>query len=219
MPICHQKKFIFLHIPRCGGTAITEAYGINNIKALHGLTKIKEQYITLQHLTLSDLIASNLVDKTILESYFIFTIIRDPFKRMVSDYFWQRRHDRSGEFGNLNFMQYLDLAEHVLQNGLYFEKPHYDHFRPMTSYCVENDALVVDEILLLENLSHEMTRLQPQLGSIKLTQINSSTDSHNLLNTQENIARVEELYQADRYLYESVVNINLNKQPTLLVAE
>ena len=61
-------------------------------------------------------------------------------------------------FASISFAQYLQTAERIMKEGLYFKKRHYDHFRPMTTYCVQGDKLLVDEILLLADIDNELKK-------------------------------------------------------------
>lgn len=81
MPISRKHKMIFIHIPKTGGTSITCGLGIEPVKEnLHGteyshLTadKIKEAYPVLW------------------KQFFKFTIVRNPFDRMVSEWAYQKK--------------------------------------------------------------------------------------------------------------------------------
>ena len=97
----------------------------------------------------------------------------------------------------------FDFAESVVKNQRYFEKVHFDHFRPMVSYCLNGGELVVDDILLLENIDIELKRIQPLIGVVDLPRINASP-SYQHLSTRENIDRVRILYEEDWLLYERI---------------
>ena len=110
MPICHDRKFIFFRIPRCGGTSFESFFELTDQASLYGVEQQGSRTLTLQHLTAVDLIQEGLVDNDTLQRYFKFTVIRDPFDRMASDFYWQQKHDVHGEFAHLDFFGYLEVA-------------------------------------------------------------------------------------------------------------
>jgi len=148
------------------------------------------------------------VDDDIFHSYFKFTIIRDPFDRLVSDYLWQKRYDRHGESHDLSFMAYLDKAEQIIEEGRYFEKIHYDHFRPMIEYCFSDGQLMVDDILLLHNLDQGLVRIRDRIGSVQLPRTNTSRGEIPLLDNQENRSRVYDIYAHDKQFFDRIQGID-----------
>lgn len=209
MPICHERQFIFFHIPRCGGTSLEVSLDLMSRDKLHGVCAVGQKILTLQHLPAPDLLAFGLVDDDIIRTYFKFTVIRDPFERMASDYVWQKRHDRHHEFGNLGFTEYLTVAERIVREDRFYEKVHYDHFRPMVDYCVHNGEMLVDEVLTLEHIGRGLSKLEDRLGKFQLRYLNH-IDDYSGLRTTENIDRVYELYECDRVLYENISLISAN---------
>ncbi len=206
MPICHSRKFIFLHIPRCGGTSLEKCLGLFRRSALYGTISTPNGVLVLQHLTGQTMLESGLVDKQMYTDYFKFTVVRDPFPRMASDFLWQQRHDRHNEFRQLSFGQYLARAERIISDDLYFEKVHYEHFRPMVEYCVFEGELMLDDILLLEHLEAGLRRLEKVLGPVKPEQLNASA-TYDELDTPRNRERVYRLYEADKALHEKLVRV------------
>ena len=67
----HDKKFIFLHIPKCAGTSIGR-----ELNAKFNKDEVYEGF-KIHH---DDL------DEKILNEYFVFTIIRNPWDRLFSQY-------------------------------------------------------------------------------------------------------------------------------------
>ena len=118
--ICHHKRFVFLHIPRTGGTSIN--------KTLRPLCETPTDgnhpnpaYRT--HASLSDY-KSYLDEK--FDSYWKFTIVRNPWDRMVSLYFWglQIRNisasdpDHWKRYGDFNEWLKKRLVNLVRQQGV-----------------------------------------------------------------------------------------------------
>jgi len=203
MPVSHEKKFVYFHIPRCGGTSFQTYFNFATKSCLHGVERRAGQVLTLHHLTAPDMLRFGLLDHDTLQSYFKFTVIRDPFDRMASDFLWQKRCDRHGEYGELDFGGFLNKAERIIKEERYFEKIHYDHFRPMTDFCIQQGELLVDDILLLEDIYNELKRIREKIGDIELPKLNSSYN-YEVLRTTENIDRVYDLYACDKHLHDNV---------------
>ena len=208
MPICHKNRFIFIHIPRCAGTSIESYFRLQRLKNLYGVINSGEQSITLQHLTPLDLRQSGLVDDDTLQTYFKFTIIRDPFDRLASDYFWQQRHDVHQLFAGISFPEYLQIAAETIENGGYFDGMHMDHFRPMADYCISGETLLVDDILLLDDIENELKRIEGRIGRVEMPHENRSPNPYQHLRTQTNLDLVYEYYAMDKLLYEQVQSLS-----------
>lgn len=207
MPVCHEKKFIFLHIPKCAGTSVEDFFTLRRRDCLYGIKKQGSQFLTLHHLTGPQLINLGLLKASTARDYFKFTIIRDPFERMTSDFVWHQQYDRHGEFTGLSFASYLKRAESIIKEERYCEKLHYDHFRPMVDYCFDGNELWVDDILLLDRLASDLARLAPRLGPVNLDFINRGPDRDEL-RTRSNRRKVYELYQADKQLHDTIAALN-----------
>lgn len=213
MPICFKNKFIFFHIPRCSGTYLDTYYKFKDGNPLFGIKRMGKRILTLPHLTYEEIRNEGLIANEILDSYFRFTIIRDPFRRMVSDYIWQQNHDLHQEFKTLRFQEYLDKGERIMSEGRYFEKIHYDHFRPMSEYCYRNGMKVMDEILVLENIESDLSRIKHRINLDKMPRINSSQYDIDDFSSKKNIDRVYTLYEEDKKLHDELYNISGRSQP------
>ena len=91
--ISNKHKYIFVHVPKCGGTSIEkQLLELEGIPFPHGDTPLKhldkstgEQYLLgrgRQHFT---------IDQYPDIDYFKFTFVRNPWCRMVSEYIWRKR--------------------------------------------------------------------------------------------------------------------------------
>jgi hypothetical protein len=80
--ISHNKKFIFLHLPKTGGTSINSSLSSyckhpandSNSGAFSKHARIETMY--------------NNIGKDKFDEYFKFTIVRNPWDRILSLYFW-----------------------------------------------------------------------------------------------------------------------------------
>ena len=92
MPFCSRYNCLFIHIPRTGGTTIEKILGIHrewptlDLDVLHGALVIGEEEYQLQHLSFLE--ASQFITKA-TGSTFAFTFVRNPWDRLISEYFWQ----------------------------------------------------------------------------------------------------------------------------------
>jgi hypothetical protein len=211
MPVCHKNKFIYLHIPRCGGTSLEAHFKLLKKSNCYGVVNGFRRVTVLHHLTGQDLLESGRVSKSTYDEYFKFTVIRDPFFRLASDYVWQKKHDRHKEFGKLSFPQFIGRAEEIVQDRAFHKKQHFEHFRPMTEYCFHNGKLMVDDILLLEFLSEEIRRIRPIVGLVDLPHLNTS-GSYEELDTTHNRDLVYGLYSSDKILYDRIAAVKTSTE-------
>jgi len=73
--IIKNKKLLFIHIPRTGGTAIEDSFNVPN--------KRKNRNPPTQHNTLGQYL-----EKELVKSYFTFSFVRNPWDRLISWYLW-----------------------------------------------------------------------------------------------------------------------------------
>jgi hypothetical protein len=73
--IIKNKKLLFIHIPRTGGTSIEQSFGRPRCKeGINSLT----QHNTLKQYS----------EKEDINSYFTFSFVRNPWDRLISWYLW-----------------------------------------------------------------------------------------------------------------------------------
>lgn len=83
--INHKHKFVFIHIPKTCGRSLERHLLDQNINSDDLVDKFVDDTIINPHLTINDYI--NIYGDEIL-SYFWFCVIRNPFDRIVSEYFY-----------------------------------------------------------------------------------------------------------------------------------
>lgn len=130
MPYCDEKRVIFLHIPKTGGTTIKEMFGIKQLDDPDPTIVPSPQHLTSKQLRerLGD-------DK--FEAYYKFTFVRNPWARMVSDYFWRQQLPKKRPV--LPFGEFIRNAQRIVNSGGYYDQEFGDHFIPQTHFTVDAD--------------------------------------------------------------------------------
>ena len=104
MIISHGRRYIFVHIPKTGGSSLALALESKAMKddiligdtpkAQRRRKRVKDLQTSgrlWKHSKLVDMYGA--VDQAQIEQYFVFTLVRNPWDRMVSYYHWLRGQD------------------------------------------------------------------------------------------------------------------------------
>ena len=148
----HQKKIIFIHIPKTGGTSIENYMNIlnyNNPILKHGYGTFKN--ISFQHFTYSDY--NEFLGIHIFKNYFKFSVIRNPYTRIISEYFWVPDKLKIGYKSNKSFDYFLENVTKII-NSNKLDQKYYDHFIPQYKFiCDENGSKFVNKIFKFEDFN------------------------------------------------------------------
>ena len=102
--IDHKNKIIFAHAPKTGGTSVEKLFPEGFGPQHHPLSWFKKQR------------------PHIYKKYFKFSICRNPYDKMVSEYFWHTDdplNQFKGRFKGLSFNKFLKLFFQI--NSSFFE--------------------------------------------------------------------------------------------------
>jgi hypothetical protein len=105
--ISHKYGYIFVHVPKCGGTSfekfLFEIEGVSRPDYLGNLSKENKRKYFLDHRKNQVHCFHSEIDITLREEYFSFSIVRNPFDRVVSEYTWDP------QFKNISFLDFLNM--------------------------------------------------------------------------------------------------------------
>lgn len=144
--ISHHRKFIFLHIPKCGGTSIETAFNAwTNTYSTNYFYLGKHR----QHFLLDEI----LDEYPKCSNYFKFSFIRNPFSRIVSEYNYI--------LSNLKNLKNLSFKDFVLNLEFYLNNVAYKyHDLSLCDYLLnQEDELVVDFVGRLENFQEDFNEV------------------------------------------------------------
>lgn len=188
--IDHKRKFIFLHIPKCAGTSIGNLI-INefkyNKKELPLFKDFNYFYYDSYRIHYDNL------NKHILKNYFVFTIVRNPYNRFVSEYkyneeldiddfdyycenfekIWDKKYHKIEKLNDVPNKNYIEIANNFYNNihrisQTNFLNGSYTDYLDKTKY--------INKIIKFENLSNEIKFIYSKLGikNFKIEHHNSS---------------------------------------------
>lgn len=155
MPICHKNKLVFVHIPKAGGTTIEKALGLFGDNKI--LDKKKLFGHGSQHLSYEGILKRSELD---VSEYFSFSFTRNPWSKMVSEFFWRKRLrlERGEGFTFKNFLEMVcdfDLKDESLD-------PHYKEQHSFV-FDAKGDQLV-NFIGSMENLQRDFDFVCQEVG-------------------------------------------------------
>ena len=163
--ISHDKKCIFIHIPKCGGTSVEDVIwpkdqGRTEQDLWMGfVTRFENKYQTggLQHLLAWQV--RDEVGRDVFGAYYKFAFVRNPWDRIVSQFaYMQQRPDLMEYLGmesGTEFKSYLELIrlkDHV-------------QWSPQVRFLLDQDgSILVDRIGRLETFNEDCRQIFLALG-------------------------------------------------------
>lgn len=197
--ISDRYECIFIHIPRCAGTSVEEVvwHGVREERELWMgfVDRYHNRHQTggLQHLFARQISCE--VGEPRFSSYFKFTVVRNPFDRLVSQFaYMDRRPDLRafiGMDGHATFDEYLSLIS----------RKRHVQWEPQTSFIYDEDGkLLVDFIGRFEHLGQSMAYVFERLGlsGMELPHLNGADRApYRDYYTEELRLWVESLYERD----------------------
>lgn len=197
MPICHGRKFIFIHIPKNAGSTVEVSLGIYKKECMvETKDSIFEDGVSYsqQHLTAKQL---KIYDKTkdIFDSYFKFTFVRNPYQRVLSEYFWlNQKNLNKDRTPSENFSKFIDEFYSTIDK---------DHKLTQYEYLYnENGNLMVDFIGRVESFENDFTKVLNKFNTkIKIKPFNITRQkkdiNQDLYLTKENKEKIYNLFKID----------------------
>lgn len=131
MPYCDDKRTIFLHIPKTGGTTISMLLKLSGLQDTNPSNRP-----TPQHLTCT-LLREALGEK--YDAYYKFTLVRNPWARLLSTYYWRQQLPKKRPV--LAFEAFVEYAGEVVRTHGYYDQDFGDHFIPQVEYTRDIDQV------------------------------------------------------------------------------
>ncbi|MFT6599717.1 MAG: hypothetical protein ACJATD_000560 [Alloalcanivorax sp.] len=183
--IFDKEKFIFIHIPKTAGKSLTKVLGSGG--ACH---------LSWRHYQ------AILEEK--IESYYVFTIVRDPVDRLISSYTYMKSGgNRSIEDLKIkrDWIDRFNTFDEFVKESL--SKPNViasRKFRPQTTFLENKEGHIEQQINIFrfESLQRAYQEISKQLKIKKpLPHVNSSNREHGFNISPESAKIINEIYNRD----------------------
>lgn len=175
MPVSHSHKTIFVHIPKTAGTSVEAVLGMHGDKKDIGVVPYFNQQLDhehlyggpLQHMTAQG-IRATLNNESAFQSYFKFTIVRNPWDRLVSALAWTgQKWARGEELSAADFERQVAAAHALFVEAMSAGRPTKlpPFLYPQCLYVLDPDQrMLVDYIARYENLTADWPVICARLG-------------------------------------------------------
>jgi hypothetical protein len=189
VPVYDDIKAIFIHIPKTGGSSIE--YALRQVSSqrfydgnvMNSIIFEDVKYAP-QHLPLKYFIQN---EKSIVSRYDIFTVVRNPYRRVISEYFWCMRTTYD-EFDSW-------LKKYILKNDT-------DHSVSQSKFL---DVYGVDKmcrIIKLEEIDREWKLLTSQMKiEVPLPRHNANSSGNKVILKDFQKEMIYKKYKHDFDLY------------------
>lgn len=215
MPVSHELKTIFVHIPKTAGTSIEAVLGMHGKKEDIGIVPYFSQEVDREHLYGRDLqhltaeqIRTVLEDDALFRAYFKFAIVRNPWDRLVStcawsDQKWARGQRLTREEFDEQVRSLHARFSAAKSSGTSLSVP--PHLYPQINYLVDaGQNLLVDFVARYERLAEDWKHISRRLGVTAELPIRmkSHHESYREYYTEETREMAGQLYAADVMAFE-----------------
>ena len=197
MTINHEKKLIFIHIPKNAGTSIIKAMGVENLYFDKTIDEYKEHY------------------EDYWNSYTKFTVVRNPMDRFISAYKFARMKESgwfsaTGEEGLKKHHQYEICNSMSINEYIFYLHKNPKEFNRWTipqTFIIENKnkEIEIDYFVRYENLLEDLQKI----GIDKIEKLNSSKvdDDEVIQLTKKSKQKIYEIYDIDYQKFNYKKNI------------
>jgi len=205
--IVHELKCVYIHIPKTAGVSLVHSmltsilgyetageigYLPNNLKCQFEL-RGKQKHKLARYFVPED------ISRGLWNSYYKFTVVRNPWDRVVSEFHW--RHSLSHRKPSSDFKEFILYCKKRIDdktnkaNDIYWT-----HAQTQKSFITDHDNnIILDDIFRFENITEDVNTIGVKLGiTMKLHLYNTSkhTNYKDYYNT-ETKQMIESLYKED----------------------
>lgn len=155
--ILKDKKIVFVHIPKTAGQSVTDFLLRNTKKSftlnLPKMGLVENLDLSIKgpqnhhHMFLDEYVDLGYVNKDDLKNYFKFCVLRNPFDKFISSFYYKRLHKK---------YSYITFLEEVYPT-LNTRDDVYRHFCPQTNYINSSYGKIDKFFILDENFNNNFS--------------------------------------------------------------
>lgn len=211
--ISHFHRTVFVHIPKCGGQSIEQAFltdlGLSwELRAPLLLRPNDEARLgppRLAHLLARDYVRCHYISQELFASYYSFAVLRDPAARAVSLYNYMRIGDQNQRPLDLDTFLFKWLARQLEFRSAGIDQQnapsHSFHFvRPQVDFVTGPDgAVMVKDLFMLEHIQEAFPAIKARAQLKSALEHRNKSVQHVTRKdlTDRQLAFIREAYAAD----------------------
>ena len=162
--INHEHKFIFVHIPKCGGTSIEKIF---NIDAFYGDESTFTGWDDQDKFWRTHASIEKIHNQTLgeFQEYFSFSFARNPWDKCVSEWLWLSSRETRIKNRECSLKDYLMIRngfEGLASSSEKWERS--DHFASQYSFISINNRNAINFIGRFENLQEDFNTICDKIG-------------------------------------------------------
>jgi len=214
--INHDKKAIFIHIPKSGGSYISDIlsknYGFKNYYLQRPDHKLFKDFDSSVKTHENKFIGTLLYYKTSphlnkimnmnphkWKTYFIFTFVRNPYDRIVSGWNYINKH-------NIPFENFIKLKDQMSSwNYWHVFMPQFQHIIDL------NNTININFIGKLENIEEDLKIVLNKIGFEKILHQPSKKNSKSHKDFKEYYTSNSILSNVNKHVYQDIIFFRYNK--------
>tara|TARA_Y100000389_G_C17315102_1_gene440038 strand:- start:148 stop:759 length:612 start_codon:yes stop_codon:yes gene_type:complete len=191
----HRREFIFIHVPKTGGTTIEQAMKLTGSRNGYGVIK----NAAFHHFTAVEV--KQLLGDKLFDMYNKVSVVRNPYTRFVSEYYWCQVPN-VGFRHNQPFNEFIDYVEKCVKEKNFYETIYHDHFIPQYMYVSNNlsdkKEIIIDNLLRFEDYEkiNKYFFENYAVSFENILDIHKTTDDRIILNKNQK-KRIYEIYKED----------------------
>ena len=195
--IDHNRKILFVHTPKTGGTSITDCFvGLepaSQAAKIFGIDVSHIEYVSGAHKQVEEIMSQE--DR---KNYFSFSVMREPYDWLISLF----------EFESFNNKDRDPIPEHYISLDSFIDNFYSLGHKPQTHWFTNNGVCQVDKVVDFSRLSEEISILKERFSITKpLRMINRRKSNPNINEYSSMITdNARRLLRDDIDFYRSLIN-------------
>ena len=189
-PVFKKFRILFIHIPKAAGVSVYKSiYGIDSF----GHARIVDYF---RHYPLKE-----------VNKLFKFTVVRNPYERLESAFFYLKKGGRSKDPLDLKYQSILskynsfeDFIMNFFRNNLYLE---IEHLIPQYLFITDDQGnILVDYVAKIETISKDFGIIESKINvkyELKVENINNS--KREICYSREMLDLINSIYHKDFELF------------------
>jgi hypothetical protein len=164
--LSNRERFLFVHVPKTAGTALTRALEpFADSRPREGLRKFlsrlpapESELKAAFRMHVTARWARVKLPRPVFEDYCKFSVVRNPFDRAVSHYHWQSQYPDQRNYSRTQEMSFRDYLRDFKRRQLWHDE------RQVRYLCDRKGKLLIDRVLRFETLADDFSALMAELG-------------------------------------------------------